>query len=314
MIFYYGKDNVMKLLLYIAAILTIVSASFAEETNKKTAKKRSNPKQRAFKLYEPSEFKGMPYRLMKPIDFDPETTYPLILSLHGKGGVGTDNRRSVKVWNRYLSEEKVRRKHPCFILVPQTNTSWSVNGTEGLPTKEDIAAMPAVWNKYKERIINAKPTNNGSLSIAFDLIEKLKGEYRIDSTRIYVLGHSMGGFGSWTAIWHRPDYFAAAIPCAGGLVPWKNYDKIKDVPVWTFHSADDPIVSVEYTRAIFAASNKAGANMKYTEFDGYGHGAQVYAFAYKSDVASGFTTQYAGNRCDKTQDVWDWLFKQKKKK
>lgn len=303
----------IKLLCYIATILTAISALYAEETNKKTAKKIPNAKQRAFKLYEPSEFNGMPYRLMKPVDFDPEKTYPLILSLHGKGGEGTNNRRSVKVWNRYLAEEKVRRKHPCFVLVPQTDSGWRVNGSEGIGTKEDIESLSFTWNKYKERLSRLKPINNGNLSLAFDLIEKLKTEYKIDNTRIYVLGHSLGGFGSWSAIWHRPDYFAAAIPCAGGLVPWKTYSKIKDVPIWAFHSADDPIVSVEYTRAIFAALKKAGGNMKYTEFDGYGHGSQVHAFAYKGDAASGFTTQYAGKRCDKTQDVWDWLFKQKKK-
>ena len=90
----------MKLLFYISISLTVISTISAEEINKKTAPKMPNPKQRAFKLYEPSEFEGMPYRLMKPIDFDPEKTYPLILSLHGKGGTGTDNLRSGKVWNR----------------------------------------------------------------------------------------------------------------------------------------------------------------------------------------------------------------------
>ena len=42
-------------------------------------------------LYAPGEFKGVQYRLMKPIDFDPAKTYPLILSLHGGSGRGTQN-------------------------------------------------------------------------------------------------------------------------------------------------------------------------------------------------------------------------------
>ena len=255
------------------------------------------------KLYEPSEFNGMPYRLMKPIDFDPNKTYPLILSLHGAAGKGTDNLRNIKPWNLYLAEETLRRKHPCFVLVPQMNSGWRVSGNKNTPTQEEIAALPAEWDKWKKRFGNLKPIKNGRLSLAFDLIEKLKSEYRIDGTRIYVLGHSIGGFGSWTAIWHRPDTFAAAIPCAGGLPPWLDYVKLKNVPIWAFHSADDSIVSVKYTRAIYNSLKEAGGNMKYTEFSGYGHKAQVHAFTYKGDTASGFQTQYSSSRCDKTQDV-----------
>ena len=50
-------------------------------------------------LYEPGEFKGVQYRLMKPIDFDPGKTYPLILSLHGGSGHG---------YKQYLSSPYTR--------------------------------------------------------------------------------------------------------------------------------------------------------------------------------------------------------------
>lgn len=40
-------------------------------------------------LYLPGELKGVQYRLMNPIDFDLSKTYPLILSLHGGIGRGT---------------------------------------------------------------------------------------------------------------------------------------------------------------------------------------------------------------------------------
>jgi len=44
-------------------------------------------------LYEPQTYNEMPYRLMKPIRFDASKRYPLIVSLHGGGGRGTDNRK-----------------------------------------------------------------------------------------------------------------------------------------------------------------------------------------------------------------------------
>ncbi|MGI9468905.1 MAG: hypothetical protein ACR2OA_17445, partial [Rubripirellula sp.] len=45
-------------------------------------------------LYVPDEFKGLQYRLMKPIDFDPSKTYPLILSLHGGAGAARKTSRT----------------------------------------------------------------------------------------------------------------------------------------------------------------------------------------------------------------------------
>jgi len=295
-------------------LLIIIAVVVSVDGAKKEKKKKRPPKvsPEMLKLYEPAEFKGQPYRLMKPINFDASKTYPLVLSLHGAGGKGSDNLRSLKIWTEFLADEKLRRKHPAFVLVPQSPGSWQVSGKPLVPDQQTLDNLSPAWDKFKARMANAQPVENGSLSITFELVEKLCGDYKIDRSRIYVLGHSMGGFGSWTAIWNRPDFFAAAIPCAGGLPPWYGYSKFKDVPVWAFHSADDKVVSVEYTRAIFQALEKCGGNMKYTEFNGVGHGAQTPAFSYKGDKASGFKTKYASDRCDKTQDVWDWLFRQKR--
>ena len=39
-------------------------------------------------LYEPLALKEMPYRVMKPLGFDAQKKYPVIVSLHGAGGKG----------------------------------------------------------------------------------------------------------------------------------------------------------------------------------------------------------------------------------
>jgi predicted peptidase len=295
-------------LLYAVAVLCFS----VEAAEKKKQKRAPKVPERMLKLYEPSEFKEMPYRLMKPAGFDPSKRYPLVLSLHGAGGKGTDNLKSLKVWTEFLTNETLREKHPCFVLVPQMKKGWKISGEQPIPDADILKQLDPVWDKFKGRLATQENVENGALSLSFELIEKLADEYKIDRNRIYVLGHSMGGFGSWTAIWSRPDFFAAAIPCAGGLPPWYDYERFKDVPVWAFHSADDNVVSVEYTRAIFQALEKCGGNMKYTEFDGVGHGAQKPAFSYKGDKQSGFSTRYASERCDRTEDVWDWLFSQKR--
>ena len=40
---------------------------------------------------------------------------------------------------------------------------------------------------------------------------------QVDLNRIYVMGLSMGGYGTWDAIQRRPDFFAAAVPICGGV-------------------------------------------------------------------------------------------------
>ena len=53
--------------------------------------------------------------------------------------------------------------------------------------------------------------------------------------------------------------------------------------------------------------------IKYTELRGVKHNSWIQAFTYDGDDESkGFVTRYSGDRCDRTQDVWQWLFRQRK--
>ena len=67
------------------------------------------------------------------------------------------------------------------------------------------------------------------------------------------------------------------------------------------------------TRDAFRQLDELNAVAKYTELKDVGHNASAYGFAYTGDDAGrGFVTHYAGDRCDKTANVWDWLFAQKR--
>lgn len=263
--------------------------------------------------YESLVFEGMPYRFLPPVNPDPAEKYPLILSLHGRAGVGNDNKSNMRNWTAVFIDEKWRKKYPCFVAAPQSMSAWSVKD-EKIPdlSEEIVGTYLEPWQAYfKRRKSRGRETYVGSLSKAFELVEKLAADYNIDKDRVYVLGHSMGGFGSWNAICQNPKMFAAAIPSAGGLPPWKDKKSFVDVPVWAFHGSIDPIVPTAFTREIFRDMKKLAGNMKYTELDGVKHNASMFAFTYKGDdETKGFITRYAGRKCDKTEDVWDWLFKQ----
>jgi len=98
-------------------------------------------------LYEAREFKGVNHRLLKPIDLakNPDQKYPLILSLHGAGGIGNDNVRNLREWCMTLAQEELRRKHPCFVVAPQTFGFWRTPAMAPHYTDENIAKLSADW-------------------------------------------------------------------------------------------------------------------------------------------------------------------------
>ena len=277
-------------------------------------------------LYLPGAFKGVQYRLMKPIDFDPSKTYPLILSLHGGSGRGTNNIKNLLIWNEYLADEDLRRKHPAFVLAPQSNGPWLDNTSKVKiypePGSITIDDLPEGMRKFGARIIErieeagrAPEPVYGVLDEVLELIDtKLSKQYKIDADRVYVLGHSMGGMGTFTAIYQHPDRFAAAIPSAGTFYPWLDARRIQDVPLWIFHGKPDKVVDYMGSRHVFDRLSELNGNAKLTTLPGVGHGSQNSpAFRYTGDdPEKGYITEYASDRCDKTDHVWDWLFRQKR--
>ena len=259
-------------------------------------------------------FKGMPYRLLLPANYDTARKYPLILNLHGAAGVGNDNESNLRNWSATFVDAAWRAKYPCIVVTPQAKGHWSVTG-EMVPelTEARKKTYSKTWQaRLEERNYPSGPITNGPLTKAFVLIDHLAEEFAVDTNRVYVLGHSMGGAGSWNAVWAAPERFAAAIPSAGGLPPWKDPAKFRHVPIWAFHGGSDPVVPTGFSREIFARIKDVGGNLKYTELKDVKHNASQYAFSYAGDKPEkGYITHYGSENCDKTANVWDWLFAQR---
>lgn len=206
------------------------------------------------------------YRLMKPLDPEPQEKYPLVIALHGGAGSGTDNLVQVDgSWTaQLLSKPSNREKYPAFLFVPQCPTGSSWGGVPNIPVVDELV---------------------------FEAIDTLEAEFSIDKTRRYVMGESLGGYGTWHFISTQPEMFAAAVPICGGGKP--NFaHKIKEVPIWAFHGAQDRIVQVEGSRKMIAALKQAGGNPLYTEFADEGH-----------IISESF---------EKTEGLLDWVFAQQR--
>lgn len=104
-----------------------------------------------------------------------------------------------------------------------------------------------------------------------ELIGHLEGKLRVDTSRIYLTGLSMGGYGTWHFATLAPDRFAAILPVCGGGVPYKMR-WIKSLPVWAFHGDKDSVVPLEESARLIAALKKQGnKSTRLTVYPGVGH-------------------------------------------
>jgi poly(3-hydroxybutyrate) depolymerase len=113
---------------------------------------------------------------------------PLLIYLHGGGGVG-DEIRKVERQPRRLLETIKKAGHKCLCVVPQAIKSARDQKKRGgwIPTDLDL------------------------------LLEHLKKILPVDENRIYLTGNSMGGYGTFVWAASSPDHFAAIAPMVGGL-------------------------------------------------------------------------------------------------
>jgi len=203
----------------------------------------------------------LPYRLMKPANYDAKQKYPLVVFLHGAGERGNDNQRQLTNGVLTFAKPDMRTKYPCFMIVPQcpAGQSW---GTQ------NFGAESGAMSK--------DPTP--PMKLAIELIAEMQKEFSIDAKRLYVTGLSMGGFGTWDIICRNPTMFAAAVPICGGGDESKAAS-IAKMPIWAFHGSDDKAVKVTRSQNMIKAIKDAGGTPKYTEYPGVAHNSWVKAYA-----------------------------------
>lgn len=202
------------------------------------------------------------YRLLVPKSYDPKAEpkkqFPLILFLHGAGERGTDNKSQLRHGGGLLAGD-LQAAEPCFVLAPQC------------PPGKQWVNTP--WGKGSYSA--AKVAQSDELRMALEALTAVRKEFPIDPSRVYVMGLSMGGYGTWDAAQRNPGLFAAAVPICGAGDPSKA-DALKQTAVWAFHGGNDTVVPTQGSRDMAEALKKAGANedrARYTEFPGVGHNA-----------------------------------------
>ena len=202
---------------------------------------------------------ALDYLLYTPKGYQPngETTYPLVLFLHGAGQRGAE---ATRVAETAIPEMVAQQQQtPYILLAPQCPPDqWWVDYE---------AALIALLN---ETIIT----------------------HAVDQQRVYLTGLSMGGAGTWYLASKHPHRFAAIAPICGASLWWQgfpeNAEKLKSLPIWTFHGEADSVVPISVTEAIVAVLEQHQANVQFTRYPGVEHNSW---------------TETYGN-----PDLYQWLF------
>ena len=217
------------------------------------------------KKFEARTHKGswtMPYRLFRP---EASGKIPLVIYLHGSGGQGDDNLKQLGLGNifgtRVCLLPENQKAFPCYVLAPQSNRGW-------------VRYNPAKLEKDEFEMV---PGPGQGVGMVLEIVDELRQEFPIDDRRIYAMGQSMGGAGTWNIVASRPNFFAAAVPCCGSHSMDDGTASIK-TPVWNFHGDADQTVPIALSRDRIAARRKAGGHPLSTEYAGVDHNVWEWAF------------------------------------
>lgn len=218
------------------------------------------------------------YRVLFPENYNKSKSYPLVLFLHGSGERGNDNEKQLVHGASLFTDSLNRMNYPAIVLFPQcpADQSWVA-----------IKDKPDAQFDLIDAKEPAKP-----LYLAKKLVDLYLKTQAVDSRRIYILGLSLGGMGTFDLICRYPNLFAAAIPICGA-VNVERLKKVRKMPIRIYNGDSDNSVSPEYSRNAYIELKADGSqHVEHIEYPGVGHDSWTPAFA--------------------EPDFLKWLFSQKK--
>lgn len=223
------------------------------------------------------------YQLLKPVEKKQQEKFPLILFLHGAGERGDDNTKQLTHGASFFLKNENRKNFPAYVVFPQCPEAdyWA-------SVAIDRSSQPLQLDFDYQRPLTK------SLQLTIALVNRLIKSENIDTTRIYIVGLSMGGMGTFEAVYHYSTLFAAAIPMCGGGDTIAYGKKKPMTPLWVFHGDADNVVEVKHSRQMVDTLKEFSPAIKYTEYPGVRHNSWDYALA--------------------EPELLSWLFAQKRSK
>lgn len=180
---------------------------------------------------------SLPYLLYLPPDYDARPDWPLIIFLHGYGERGSD----LRLVSKHGPPKMIDQGHdfPFIVVSPQ-------------------CPLTTVWPEQVYEL-NA-------------LLDEIIAQYRVDESRVYLTGLSMGGYGTWHFASRFPQRFAAIAPICGGGSWWMPmHFEQTPIPTWIFHGDADDVVPPSESEIMFRWLMEAKCDVRLTVYPGVKH-------------------------------------------
>lgn len=199
----------------------------------------------------------MPYALFVPSTYDPKSPAPLIVDLHGL---------NITPLQQILFDGTTdwAERYGFIVLAPM---GYSVTAGWGMRFGPLAAAAgtKAEGARYSA----------GELSEldAMAALKHIRDDYNVDSDRIFLMGHSMGGGGTYHLGAKYKDVWAGLAPISGlgGIADTAAAEPYRSIPMLVMHGEKDSILPAGISRRTVWALESVGAPHIYLEVPGADH-------------------------------------------
>ena len=222
-------------------------------------------------------------------------SYPLLIFIHGIGEIGNGSAAALPA---------VLRNGPPMQINNQVNYGINANFPDPVTVNGKSFEFIVVSPQF-----NQWPSWADQVTALNDLINYCINNYRVDASKIYMTGLSMGGGITWDYAGSTSNNRIAGVVVVAGAAspsPGAVAQIIKyHVPVWATHNLNDPTVPESATVAWVNQINSGGANPQALEtiFNASGHGG--WGPTYGAPGIPGITNS-AG------QNIYQWLLQYKR--
>jgi pimeloyl-ACP methyl ester carboxylesterase len=189
----------------------------------------------------------MPYAVYVPTSYDPAHSYPMVVLLHG--GFGSPG---------YMLPRYVPEPTESLGYILAAPMGYSPIGGYGIEMGETPEAERRARLSEKD---------------VLNVIDQVNAEYSVDSDRVFILGHSMGGAGAWHLALSYPDRWAGIVPSACRPPGKDNLKKLLQLPILAITGeGDNPQHLLPLMRQMAADMEELGSPChRYLEVKDAGH-------------------------------------------
>jgi dienelactone hydrolase len=201
-------------------------------------------------------------RCYLPLNYDPSKKTPMVVSLHGYNG---DNPAYINWWGADKRHNQVCDNKNVIYIEPHGRGN---TGYLGIGDRDVLKC-----------------------------IEMAKHKFNVDEDKVYLMGFSMGGWGTWNVGTRHPELFAAIAPVYGGddyhvyvskdnierMSDWEiflnekavstaQFESLLNMPILVAHGDQDQTVNVNLSRYLVRLLERWDYDVRYIEVPGKGHG------------------------------------------